>query len=160
MRPIVRLMLISFALTAGAFTTACDTLDNLEFWDAKKKLAGDRKPVFPEGVPGVSQGIPPELMRGYQEPQTEANAAPGGEPTATGSTGADKKAEPAAKPKPKPKPVAQKKPPPPPEQAEAPAPQPQPQSSGAAAKPWPSAQPQTQPQAAWPSAPSSGRFER
>jgi len=158
MRPIARLILLSFALTAGAFTGACDTLETFEFWDAKKKLPGERKPVFPEGVPGVSQGIPPELMRGYQEPtpQAETNvAAPGGEPAATGSTAAEKKVEP----KPKPKPVARRKPPPPPaEQAEAPAPQTAPPPSpqpGGTLKPWPT----VQPQAAWPTAPSS-RFER
>src|ERR1051326_7324671 len=34
--------------------------------DTKKKLSGERKPVFPEGVPGVPQGVPPELVKGYQ----------------------------------------------------------------------------------------------
>ena len=29
----------------------------------KKKLTGERKPVFPEGVPGLARGVPPELMR-------------------------------------------------------------------------------------------------
>jgi hypothetical protein len=151
-------ILISFAMMAASLTAACDTLDSFEFWDAKKKLAGERKPVFPEGVPGVSQGIPPELVRGYQEPspQAEANAFPqGGEPATTGTTGAEKKAEP----KPKPKPVARKKPPSPPsDQAAAPASSSPPADN--AVKPWPSSQPQPQPQAAWPAAPSTGRFER
>jgi len=30
---------------------------------SKKKLPGERKPVFPEGVPGMARGVPPELMR-------------------------------------------------------------------------------------------------
>ena len=32
----------------------------------KKKLTGERKPVFPEGVPGLARGVPPELIRGQQ----------------------------------------------------------------------------------------------
>ena len=42
------------------FLSACDSLDTLEIWDTKKKLPGDRKSVFPEGVPGVASGVPPE----------------------------------------------------------------------------------------------------
>jgi hypothetical protein len=34
------------------------------FGTAKKPLPGERRAVFPEGVPGVQQGVPPELMRG------------------------------------------------------------------------------------------------
>jgi hypothetical protein len=33
------------------------------FGTGKKPLPGERRPVFPEGVPGVHQGIPPDLMR-------------------------------------------------------------------------------------------------
>jgi hypothetical protein len=32
------------------------------FGTGKKPLPGERRPVFPEGVPGVHQGIPPDLM--------------------------------------------------------------------------------------------------
>jgi len=53
-----------------------DPMDMLDFLDTKKKLAGDRKPVFPEGVPGLQQGVPKELYRGNaQQPQQEAVAA-------------------------------------------------------------------------------------
>jgi hypothetical protein len=53
-----------------------DPSDMLDFLDTKKKLAGDRKPVFPEGVPGLQQGVPKELYRGNaQQPQQEAVAA-------------------------------------------------------------------------------------
>jgi outer membrane biosynthesis protein TonB len=60
-------------------------------FDSKKKLKGDREPVFPSGVPGATTGVPAELVKGYQPPpeQTAASAAP--PPT-------------AQKPKPKPKP--------------------------------------------------------
>jgi hypothetical protein len=41
-----------------------DPMDMLDFLDTKKKLPGDRKPVFPEGVPGLEQGVPKELYKG------------------------------------------------------------------------------------------------
>ena len=47
------------------------------FGTAKKPLPGDRRPLLPEGVPGVQQGVPPELMRG--NPQ-DAQAQPPTEP--------------------------------------------------------------------------------
>ncbi len=75
MRSFVRVILISFALSAGLLAAACDTLENLSIFDNKKKLPGERRPVFPEGVPGVSQGIPPELMQGYQEPAQQSQTA-------------------------------------------------------------------------------------
>jgi hypothetical protein len=34
-----------------------------DVFNTKKKLTGDRKAVFPEGVPGMARGVPPELMR-------------------------------------------------------------------------------------------------
>ena len=51
-----------------------DPMDWLDFLDTKKKLQGDRKPVFPEGVPGVEQGVPKSLYKGAQE-QADADAA-------------------------------------------------------------------------------------
>ena len=44
-----------------------DLLDNM-FAEQKKPLAGERKPLFPEGTPGVQQGVPPDLVKGYQPP--------------------------------------------------------------------------------------------
>ena len=41
-----------------------DPSDLLDFLDTKKKLPGERKPVFPEGVPGLEQGVPKELYKG------------------------------------------------------------------------------------------------
>src|SRR5215813_6215973 len=38
------------------------------FGTAKKPLPGERRAVFPEGVPGVQQGVPPDLVRGSQQP--------------------------------------------------------------------------------------------
>ena len=56
---------------------------DLDIFNTKKKLPGERQPVFPEGTPGVSQGVPPELVKGYQaapEPATAPKQA-AAEPT-------------------------------------------------------------------------------
>src|SRR3954449_13288399 len=53
-----------------------DPTDLLDFLDTKKKLPGDRKPVFPEGVPGLEQGVPKSLYKGSaQEQIDQQNAA-------------------------------------------------------------------------------------
>src|SRR5215510_6752113 len=68
-----RLMAMLLLAAAGLPLAACESIENLtNMLDTKKKLAGDRKPVFPEGVPGVSMGVPPEMTKGYQEKQQEA----------------------------------------------------------------------------------------
>jgi hypothetical protein len=52
---------------AALNTPSWDPTDLLDFLDTKKRAAGDRHPVFPEGVPGVVQGVPPDLMKGTPE---------------------------------------------------------------------------------------------
>jgi hypothetical protein len=66
-----------------------------DMFGTKKKIQGDRQPVFPNGVPGAETGVPPDLVKGYQPPP---------EPVAENNDAAAKAAEAAAKPKPKPKP--------------------------------------------------------
>ena len=51
-----------------------DPSDLLDFLDTKKKLPGDRKPVFPEGVPGLEQGVPKDLYRGSRQQVDDPNA--------------------------------------------------------------------------------------
>jgi hypothetical protein len=50
------------------------------FSGQKKPLPGDRKPLFPEGTPGIQRGVPPDLVKGYQPPSeaaaSETPAAP------------------------------------------------------------------------------------
>src|SRR6478736_10052224 len=88
-----------------------DPSDLLDFLDTKKKLTGERKPVFPEGVPGLEQGVPKELYKGSRQQQldeqnaqgTAAAAPPPPEPKSKGkSTGkqapAAASAAPAAEP--------------------------------------------------------------
>src|SRR6202165_5085181 len=145
---------IACALALALLLSGCEYLENL--MDNKKPLPGERKAVFPEGVPGVPQGVPPELVKGYQAapetaatPETGAALAgtPPGEPNGA-------RAVEAEKPKPKPKKTAAKPPAqpsknqaawpgvPPAQSAPAPAPQSQPTPA------WPA--PQSQPTAAWP----------
>src|SRR3954454_398673 len=53
-----------------------DPSDLLDFLDTKKKLPGERKPVFPEGVSGLEQGVPKDLYKGSRQQQLdEQNAA-------------------------------------------------------------------------------------
>src|SRR5947209_18298150 len=63
-----------------------DPSDLLDFLDTKKKLPGERKPVFPNGVPGLEQGVPKELYKGSAQEQidqqnAEAAAAAAAVPT-------------------------------------------------------------------------------
>jgi hypothetical protein len=51
-----------------------DPSDMLDFLDTKKKLPGDRKPVFPEGVPGLEQGVPKDLYKGSRQQVDDPNA--------------------------------------------------------------------------------------
>jgi hypothetical protein len=149
-RGIVVATALALSLTLGGCETS-DLLDKLSDFDimstSKRPLQGERRAVFPEGTPGVPQGVPPELVKGYQQ-------APEPEPV--------KQAEPE-KPKPKKKVVAVPKKPPPqksaPKQAadpvNAPWQAPPPQQQTGPAAPWPA--PQQQPQVAWPDPPPPPR---
>jgi hypothetical protein len=66
---------------------------NTDLFNTKKKLAGDREPLFPQGVPGAETGVPPDLVKGYQ---------PAPEPVAADAADAAAKTAAAAE-KPKPK---------------------------------------------------------
>jgi hypothetical protein len=62
---------VLFAALAVAGCTAFDPIDMMQDWDllsSKKPLPGERRAVFPEGVPGVPQGVPPDMVKGYQPP--------------------------------------------------------------------------------------------
>jgi hypothetical protein len=161
MRPLARLAVVTVVVGCGPVLSACDTVQNtinamegFEIWDSKKKISGERKPVFPEGVPGVSTGVPPEIVRGYREPEQGGPVDPAR--AAAEAAAADQQPKPKPKPqrtaaKPPPKPSSSPKPPADPyasapgatpAQASQPAPQ--------ATAPWPSAQPQAAQQAPWP----------
>ena len=95
-------------------------MDKLDIFglSEKKKLPGERKDLFPGGVPGVTQGIPPEYMKGNQPPPETAQAPTPAPAQAKAAAGEEENAatEPEEKPKPKPKKVAKPKPQPQPAQ--------------------------------------------
>ncbi len=64
-RLIAAAVLIAFTgVLGGCSSGGFDPSDLLDFLDTKKKLPGDRKPVFPEGVPGLEQGVPKDMYKG------------------------------------------------------------------------------------------------
>jgi hypothetical protein len=70
------LIALSSALAGCGSVSNWDPMDLLDFLDTKKPLPGDRKPVFPEGVPGLEQGVPKELYKGNaQQQQQQQDAA-------------------------------------------------------------------------------------
>ncbi|WGD49043.1 hypothetical protein QA641_25765 [Bradyrhizobium sp. CB1650] len=82
-RLIAAAVLIAFAgLLGGCSSGGFDPGDLLDFLDTKKKLPGDRKPVFPEGVPGLEQGVPRDMYKGAQQQQQDPNAAVAAAPAA------------------------------------------------------------------------------
>lgn len=103
-RSAIVVVLACIGLGAVGCSSTSDIVDSIQntvhdfnpFGTAKKPLPGDRKAVFPEGVPGVEQGIPPHLMQGQQQmpdPNAPAVIAAPSEPPA---------AERAQRPKPRP----------------------------------------------------------
>ncbi len=87
-------------------------LFNSDVFDAKKKLAGQREPLFPSGVPGTTSGVPADLVKGYQAPPDQNDADASQSPPPAGATeaappktaAADAAATAQAKPKPRPRP--------------------------------------------------------
>jgi hypothetical protein len=174
---IVLLLAFTSSLAACADGFDPDKLDILGL-NEKKKLPGKREALFPEGVPGVTQGIPPEYMKGNiaEQPgaavpieplKPEAQTA-SAEPAATAEKPKPKPARKhvAAKPKPtritlKPAP-AQAAQPQPGQQATSPwpaaPPPPQQQPAQQASSPWPDQQQQSP--APWPAAPPPGTFTK
>ena len=68
------LIALSSALAGCGSMGNFDPSDLLDFLDTKKKLPGERKPVFPDGVPGLEQGVPKELYKGSRQEQIDQNA--------------------------------------------------------------------------------------
>jgi hypothetical protein len=101
---LVLLPLLGACTKGGQFDPT--ELLNSDMFDSKKKLSGQREPVFPGGVPGTTAGVPPDLVKGYQPPpepadadasQTPQGGAPGARPKTAATTA-------EAKPKPRPRP--------------------------------------------------------
>jgi hypothetical protein len=165
-----RITLLAGLLALAPVLTGCESfdLDKLDVFGLsdKKKLPGDRKPLFPEGVPGVAQGIPPEYLKGAQQPppqpdytQPAAGAQPAAGETGNASQAAAAPPPEETEPPPKPRPKAASKPKPKPKTASAPPPPPaqQPAASRQQQTDWPAPQQQQTP---WPAAPAPGTFSR
>jgi hypothetical protein len=68
------LVALSSAMAGCGSMGNFDPTDMLDFLDTKKKLPGERKPVFPDGVPGLEQGVPKELYKGSRQQIDDPNA--------------------------------------------------------------------------------------
>ncbi|MBS0246773.1 MAG: hypothetical protein JSR61_09140 [Proteobacteria bacterium] len=175
MRKLHRIVLWAVLVGVTPMVAGCANFDpdNLDIFglNEKKKLPGERHDLFPGGVPGVTQGIPPEYLksnqgvpdRGYNvppEPGSKAAAAEGA------TAPAAEPAKPKAKPKPKPKRVAKPASKPtripvasPPSQT--PAAEQQQQQAPASTSAWPApAQSAPSSSSAWPAPQPSGTFQR
>ncbi len=90
-----RLIFAAAVIVVAPLMSACsdmvDKFETLELFDTKKKLSGERKPVFPEGVPGATSGVPAELVKGYQQPEIRAGRS--GQSSRRGGSSGDHEAE-------------------------------------------------------------------
>jgi hypothetical protein len=82
MRGSQRLIALSVLIALAGALGGCsgglanfDPSDLLDWMDTKKKLPGERKPVFPEGVPGLEQGVPKDLYKGSRQEQIDQQNA-------------------------------------------------------------------------------------
>jgi len=175
MRRIYRTVLMAGLVALAPVLAGCENfdMDQLDFFhlNEKKKLPGERKEVFPEGVPGVTQGIPPEYLKGNQQqadtaqapaPDGAAAAVPGDKAAPPAPAAKTAAIEPAQEPKLKPKPKRKPKPAtatqPPKQITVQPVAQGQGQGTDQQMAPWPGSAPQQQPAPAqsndpWMSAP-------
>src|SRR5262245_43920396 len=171
MRTSSRIVVLAMLAALVPALSACTNFDpdNLDIFklNEKKKLPGERKELFPGGVPGVTQGIPSEYMKGNQPPETaQALQAPAPEQNTAAEEAEPQKKAAAADPEPKPKPKRTAKPrtasqqsTQAPSQQMAPWPQQSPQSAPQQAQsPWPAQEQSTT--APWPSSPQPGTFSR
>jgi outer membrane biosynthesis protein TonB len=169
-----RIVLLAALMALATALAGCENfdMDKLDIFhlSSKKPLPGKREPLFPNGVPGVTQGIPKEYMKSYQEQQqqqqqqdSEITPLPGqtaNPPAAARPENKTAAVAPTEKPKPKPKAkkkVVKRKVKPKPKPSEtAAAPANQTQSQQQTLEPWPAqGQASTAP---WPSAPPPGNF--
>jgi hypothetical protein len=74
-----------------------------DVFGTKKKLQGEREPLFPNGVPGAETGVPRDLVKGYQAPPEQTAAAAENPDNAAKPAPAAAEAKPKPKPKPRPK---------------------------------------------------------
>lgn len=159
----------SFPLSACSSSSNFDPTDLIPsgWFSNKTPLPGERREVFPGGVPGVAQGVPPEMMKGRQQateetpPAVEAASAPPAKPAAQAARPRPRTAARAPQPQPAAavaRPSAQSSPSESPWPDAAPAPKPAP-SGQSAASPWPDPNPAPKPAASpWPDPPAKNSW--
>jgi hypothetical protein len=102
---VLALMLALAACTPGGQFDPTEVVSS-DIFNTKKKLQGEREPLFPQGVPGAETGVPPDLVKGYQPPpEAPALTDNSADATAKAAAAAEK-----PKPKPRPKPKVAKAP--------------------------------------------------
>src|SRR5205809_6984115 len=88
---------LSSALAGCGSMSSFDPTDLLDFLDTKKKLPGERKAVFPDGVPGLEQGVPKELYKGSAQERIDQQNAEAAAAAASTPPAAEPKSKQAAK---------------------------------------------------------------
>ena len=74
-RHMLRAALLALPIALGV--AGCETMEKLNpFVEKQTPLPGERKPLFPEGVPGVEFGAPPPQPSNSNIPISPAIAAP------------------------------------------------------------------------------------
>jgi hypothetical protein len=114
-RTILGTSMLAFALALAG----CESFDPPELFNTKKPLPGERRAVFPEGVPGAPKGIPPEMIKGNQTAEATASVPENTDGKSDAKPESTEAAKAEEKPKPKPKPKMVAKPAPAPKQASA-----------------------------------------
>ena len=145
MNSVARAIVVAAALTLPL--GGCVNFDPAEWfagdWFSNKKpLPGERKELFPGGVPGVSRGVPSDLVKGNQAAALQEQEAEASQVRLPEEP--KPKPKPKAKPKPKPK-VAQ-------ETGE-----PERRPTPVTVRPQPQQQPQRSQQTQWPDPPGTQR---
>ncbi len=123
MRRVHRIVLLAVLIAVVPVLAGCESFDSEKYdilgLNDKKKLKGERKEVFPEGVPGVTQGLPPEYLNKQQPanaqtplavPLTTTAGAPNDKAGAPAQPSKTAAVEPAPEPKPAVKPKRKSKP--------------------------------------------------
>lgn len=181
-----RITVPALLIVFGLGLSGCETSDMMDkmqetigdfnpFGTKKQPLPGQRRAVFPEGVPGVQQGVPAEMMKGAQQiPDPNAPAVIEAPPeTAAAEEKPKPKAVRVARPRPaetreapEPRPArAARRPAAPATQREQPAeeaawPAPAAANQPAPAAAWPSPTQQPAATTVWPDPPKAGTFTR
>jgi hypothetical protein len=104
MRRLQRLIAASVLVALSGAIAGCssgmssfDPMDWFDWIDTKKKTPGDRKPVFPDGVPGLEQGVPKSLYKGAEgDPNAQQAEVPPPPPPAETKSKKNAKKQPAA----------------------------------------------------------------